>query len=618
MSLRRGRAMRDAYAETALFRRRALVGFVASLLGVLVLAGWYFRLQVVHHALYSTRSEANRIKARPIIPARGLIYDRAGRLLADNVPAYRLELVPEQVADIPATLQALAGVIALSADDRERFQSALQVTRRFLPVPLKLRLSEAEVARFAVNRHRFAGVDVVPYLTRRYPYADLFAHVVGYVGRRDVDDLNALVDARYAALTHSGKAGIERYYEERLRGEIGYEEVEQNARGRDLRVLTRTSSKPGSDLYLSVDAELQRVAVDAFGEHQGAAVAVDPRNGEVLALVSLPSYDPNPFVGGISSAAFTALNASPSRPLFNRVVLGGYEPGSTIKPLMALIGLETGLRTPEETVTSTGVFRLPGQAREYRDWRKGGHGRVNLRTSLEQSVNTYYYQLAMDLGIDRISEQMARYGFGAPTGIDLLGEASGILPSREWKQRVRRQGWYPGETVIIGIGQGYWVTTPLQLVQGVSILAAGGEKHRLHLLRASQTGFADAQVPEPQPPAQRVVSDARHLAAVREGMEAVVQSPAGTARAINVGATYRIAGKSGTAQRVTRVGDQAIKLDDLPFNLRHRALFVGFAPAQAPRIAVMVVVESGGSGSLAAAPVARKIMDYWVLKGESR
>lgn len=618
MSRTRGRTLRDAYSEAALFRRRALVGFGACVLGVVVLAGWYFRLQVINHDLYATRSEANRIKARPIVPARGLIYDRVGRLLADNVPAYRLQLVPEQVRDIPETLTELSNVIAISADDRERFESTLRVTHRFLPVPIKLRLSEAEVARFAVNRHRFTGVDVVPYLTRRYPYGELFAHVVGYVARRDENDLKALDDARYTALTHSGKAGIERYYEDRLRGEIGYEEVEQNARGRDLRVITRNPSKPGSDLYLSIDAELQRAAVAAFGEHQGAAVAVDPRNGEVLALVSLPSYDPNPFVGGISRVAFDKLNASPAMPLFNRVVQGGYEPGSTIKPLMALIGLELGVRKPEDTVMSVGAFRLPGQDREYRDWRKGGHGRINLRESLAQSVNTYYYQLAVDLGIDRISEQMARFGFGAPTGIDLQSEVSGILPSREWKQKARRQPWFPGETVITGIGQGFWVTTPLQLVQGVSILAAGGEKYRLHLLRATQTGFSNEPVLEKLPAGERIVKDGANLAAVREGMVAVLHSPTGTARAIGASSPYLIAGKSGTAQRVTRIGDLAIKLDDLPFNLRHRALFVAFAPADDPRIAVAVVVESGGSGSLAAAPVGRKIMDYWLRKDPSQ
>ncbi|PKM08906.1 MAG: penicillin-binding protein 2 [Gammaproteobacteria bacterium HGW-Gammaproteobacteria-4] len=608
-----GRALRDAFTEAALFRRRAALGFIIVALATLLLAAWYFRLQVIHHAIYSTRSEANRIKARPIAPARGLIYDRAGRLLADNVPAYRLELVPEQVADIPATLSALSEVIALGSEDRQRFEAARQASRRFLPVPLKLRLSEAEVARFAVNRYRFPGVDVTPYLTRRYPYGDLFAHVVGYVGRRDADDLKSLDDSRYAALSHSGKSGIERFYELRLRGEIGYEEVEQNARGRDLRVIRRTPAKPGNDLYLSLDARLQAATTAAFGEHHGAAVVLDPRNGEVLAMVSLPSFDPNPFVGGIAYADYAALNASPSRPLFNRVLFGGYEPGSTIKPLLALIGLELGLRTPSDTVLSTGAFKLPGQDREYRDWKRGGHGRIDLRESLAQSVNTYYYTLANELGIDRISAQMARFGFGAPTGIDLLGEVSGILPSREWKRNARGQPWFPGETVIIGIGQGYWVTTPLQLAQGVSIIASGGVKYRPHLLRATRAGFASEMLTEPLPAAERVVADAANLAAVRDGMVAVMHSPTGSGRAAAVGAPYRIAGKTGTAQRVTRVGDTAIKLEDLPFNLRHRALFVAFAPADAPRIALALVVESGGSGSGAAAPIARKILDAWLL-----
>lgn len=618
MSSRGGRTLRDAFAEAAIFRRRAALGFIGALLATLLLAGWYFRLQVIHHDIYSTRSEANRIKARPIAPARGLIYDRAGRLLADNVPAYRLELVPEQVKDIPATLSALSRVIALSNDDLQRFEVARQASRRFMPVALKLRLSEAEVARFAVNRYRFPGVDVTPYLTRRYPYGELFAHVVGYVGRRDAEDLKALDDARYAALSHSGKSGIERYYETRLRGDIGYEEVEQNARGRDLRVIRRTPAKPGADLYLSLDAHLQAATAAAFGEHHGAAVVLDPRNGEVLAMVSLPSFDPNPFVGGIGATEYAALNASPSRPLFNRILLGGYEPGSTIKPLLALIGLNLGVRTPSDSVLSTGAYKLPGQDREYRDWKRGGHGRIDLRESLAQSVNTYYYTLATDLGIDRISTQMARFGFGAPTGIDLVGELSGILPSREWKRRERGQVWYPGETVITGIGQGYWVTTPLQLAQGVAIIASGGVKYRPHLLRATRAGFANDVVAEPMPAGQRIVPDDANLAAVRDGMIAVMHSPTGTARAAAVGAPYLIAGKTGTAQRVTRVGDTAIKLEDLPFNLRHRALFVAFAPADAPRIALALVVESGGSGTATAAPIARKIFDAWLLDESER
>jgi len=610
------RPLRDPQAEIALFRRRAAVAFLLALLAVAALGARFAWLQVVKHDEYLTRSEANRIKLRPIVPARGLIYDRAGRLLADNVPAYRLELVREQVADLDATLRGLAEILPISEDDLQRFHAAWRSHRRFQPVPLKFRLSEPEVARFAVHRHRFRGVDVVPYLTRRYPYGDLFGHVIGYVGRIDAEDAATLNPARYSGTSHIGKSGIERRYEDRLHGDIGFEHVEVNAEGRTLRVLERTPASSGEHLYLSIDAELQQAATAAFEGQHGAAVAIDPRNGDVLALISLPGYDPNPFVNGIGREDYAALLRSLSRPLFNRAVLGGYEPGSTIKPFIALAALELGLRRAEDRVLSTGAYRLPGQEREYRDWRRGGHGYVDLRESLAQSVNTYYYGIAVDLGIDRLSGYMARFGFGAPTGIDLGGEATGVLPSREWKRSARGQTWFPGETVIAGIGQGFWVTSPLQLAQSTAMLAAGGSAHPPRLLRAAQRGFDQDVVDEPL--RERVgepVRDPRHLAAVVDGMVAVMHGPTGTARAAAADAPYLIAGKTGTAQRVGRSGDEAVDLDLLPFELRNRALFIGFAPADAPRIAVAVVVESGGSGSRAAAPVARRIMDAWLLRG---
>lgn len=612
------RPLRDVQAEQALFRRRALVAFVAAALGLLVLTGRFAWLQVARHEEYLTRSEANRIKLRPIVPARGLIYDRNGRLLADNVPAYRLELVREQVADLEATLHGLGEILPIGEDDLQRFRAAWSSHRRFQPVPLKFRLSEAEVARFAVHRHRFRGVDVVPYLTRRYPYSELFAHVVGYVGRIDEEDARSLDPKRYSGTTHIGKSGIERFYEGRLHGEVGFEHVEVNAEGRTLRVLERTPAESGEHLYLSIDAELQQAVVAAFEGQHGAAVAIDPRSGEVLALVSLPGYDPNPFVNGIGREAYAALLGSESRPLFNRAVLGGYEPGSTIKPFVALAGLELGLRRAEDVTWSTGAYRLPGQDREYRDWRKGGHGAINLRESLAQSVNTYYYSLAVDLGIDRLSGYLGNFGFGAPTGIDLSGEAIGVLPTREWKRATRNQAWYPGETVIAGIGQGFWVTTPLQLAHATALLAAGGRGHRPHLLRAAQRGFDAGVTAEPET-AQvgEPVKNPANLAAVVDGMVAVMHGPTGTARAAGVDAGYLIAGKTGTAQRVSRTTDEAIDLDALPFHLRHRALLVAFAPADDPRIALAVVVESGGSGSRAAAPVARRILDAWVLRGAS-
>lgn len=610
----RRQPLKNHHLEAEQFRRRALLGFAGVVLASCVLAGWYFHLQVLSHAEYVTRSEANRVKPRPVVPARGLIYDRAGRLLADNVPAYRLDITAEGVKDMEATVRGLREIVEMEDDEVARFRVDSRAAPKFRAVPIKLRLTEAEAARFAVNRYRFPGVELTPYLTRRYPYGPLFAHVIGYVGRVDRDDLKRLRDPKFTALSHIGKTGIERYYEERLRGEIGYENVETNADNRALRVVSRVPAEPGADLYLSIDARLQQAMVDAFGDQHGAAVAVDPRTGEVLAMVSLPSYDANLFVGGISHADFAALNRDQARPLFNRVVLGGFAPGSTIKPFMGLAGLEYGIRTPDSTVFSSGAFRLPGAAREYRDWRRGGHGTINLRESLAQSVNTYYYKLALDLGIDRIDEFFGRLGFGGQTGIDLTGEVTGVLPSRAWKSERFKQDWYPGETVITGIGQGYWVTTPLQLAQATAMIAAGGERHRLHLLRAAQAGFDAPRLPEPQPPGERVVADPAHVDAVREGMVAVLHSASGTARRIALDAPYRMAGKTGTAQRVGRKGSASLDPRRLAYHLRHQALFVGFAPAEVPTIAVAVVVEHGGSGSAAAAPVARRIFDAWVLR----
>jgi penicillin-binding protein 2 len=612
------RPLKDARSEAALFRRRALFAFAAVTLSLLLLGARFAWLQVTLHEEYLTRSDNNRIRLRPIMPTRGLIFDRNGRLLADNVPEYRLELVPEQVEDLAATLARLQQVLPLTPDELERFHDSYRGKRRFQSVPLKFRLSEAEVARFAVNRQRFNGVEVVPYLSRRYPFGDLFGHLVGYVGRIDVADQQRIDAARYAGTTHIGKMGIERVYEDRLHGTAGFEQVEVNAEGRTLRVLSKTPVRSGEHLYLSIDAELQRATVAAFEGQHGAAIAIDPASGEVLSMVSLPGFDPNLFVNGISHAAYAELNTSLSRPLFDRALQGGYEPGSTIKPFLGLIGLELGLRRPGDTTFSSGAFRLPGHRHEFRDWRRGGHGHVNLREALAQSVNTYFFQLAVDLGIERFSSEMGRFGFGRPTGIDLTGEASGILPSREWKRRARNEAWYPGDTVNAGIGQGFWVVTPIQLAQATATLAGRGRAPAPHLLRATQAAFDDDVVAVPLPPPPAAWSmDPRNVEAVVDGLVAVMHGPTGTARASASGSPYRIAGKTGTAQRVSRTGEASLRIEDLPFDQRHRALFIGFAPAESPRIAVMVVVESGGSGSLAAAPIARRIMDAWLLRGES-
>ena len=609
------RAVKDPLQESNLFRVRAAEGFLIIALCLAVLLGRYVWLQVLRHDEFSGRADENRIKLKPLPPSRGLIYDRNGVLLAENILDYRLELIPEQAGDVDATLDRLAAVIAISEDDREQFDALRKVKRRFHNIPLRYALSEQEVSRFAVERHRFPGVEVVPYLTRFYPQGSDFAHVIGYVGRIDTEDRERLEEARYSATTHIGKTGIERYYEDLLLGEVGYERIETNAEGRALRVLGRVPSKPGRHLHLSIDAHLQRATVAAFAGRAGAAVAIDPRNGEVLAMVSQPAFDPNLFVNGISRRNYAALIGDPKRPLYNRAVLGGYEPGSTIKPFIGLMGLRLGLRTPTDTTWSGGEFRLPGQNAVWRDWKRGGHGDVNLREALAQSVNTYFYDLAVDTGIDRIEPEMRAFGFGAPTGLDLTGEPAGVLPSRSWKQKRFGKTWYPGETVIAGIGQGYWVVTPVQLAHALATLAARGVSHRPHLLVSMQAGIdAPAEPVTVTSDAPVIMASPEQWDAVREGMEAVMHSPTGTAYAYGVDAPYRIAGKSGTAQRARRRGNQEYNESTTPEHLRHQALFVAFAPAEAPTIAVALVVEHGSSGSKAAAPVARAILDAYLMK----
>ncbi len=614
MRFGRRQQMKNPAAEAEQFQRRAALGFLGIALAIAGLCfGGYFRLQVLQHREYSTRSEANRIKPRPVVPARGLIFDRKGRLLADNVPAYRLEVVPEQTGDLKETLAELHLLVGISAEEMQAFEATRKGIRRFRPVVLKLRLSEDERARLAVNRHRFPGVDVVPYLTRRYPYGDLFAHVVGYVGRLDEADLEKLGDSKYSALTHVGKSGIERKYEERLRGEIGYENVEQNVEGRVLRVVNNQPSLPGADLQLSIDAELQRAAVHAFGDRDGAVVAVDPRTGEVLAMVSKPQFDPNLFVNGISHKDYNRLTRDPSVPLFDRNLHGGSAPGSTVKPFIGLAGLDSGVRTPQSRILSTGTFRINGRGRGFGDSHAHGHGWIDLKESIAQSVNTYYYQLALDLGVERFDAYMARYGFGAPTGIDLVGETSGILPSPEYKRKRWRQDWYMGDLVNAGIGQGLWKATMPQLAQATAAVANGGQRHQLHLLRSTREGYAAPWLLVAQPPPVRITDSPGNLLAVQQGMIAVVHGPTGTARRIGLGAAYLIAGKTGTAQVVSNRNNARLDPHSLPMHLRHQALFIGYAPADDPRIAVAVVVEHGGFGSTSAAPIARAIMDAYLL-----
>lgn len=601
--------LRNPKREADQFRIRALIGFLAVAVALLVLAAWYFRLQVLDHSEYARQSEANRIKPRPVVPGRGLIYDRQGRIIADNVPAYRLEVTPEEAGDPDALLQGLSEIFSLSEEDITRFRAERRANRGFRALTLKLRVEEDEVARFAVDRWRFPGVEIVPYLNRRYPHGDLFAHVVGYVARTDDSDV-ARYGRGHLLFPHTGRTGIERSYEDVLRGGIGYEHVETNVEGRALRTLGRVPATAGSDLRLSVDIDLQQAMVEAFGELHGSAVAVEPATGEVLGMVSLPSFDANLFVNGISHADYRRLMDDPARPLFNRNVLGGGPPGSTIKPLVALAGVDSGLRTPEWRVYSTGEFFIPGQRRGYRDAARGG-GWVDLRDSISRSINYYYYQLAYEMGIARFDAYMRRYGFGEPTGIDLVGENAGVVPSPQWKAQRSREPWYAGETVIAGIGQGYWIATALQLARSTAAIANGGDLHPLRLLAGRRDGYdAPWRVPAlPTPP--RITDNPAHLRAVREGMENTIHGR-GTATMMARGADYRMAGKTGTAQRVSRRGSASMDPRSLPYHLRHQALFVGYAPAEAPTIAVAVIVEHGGYGGTTAAPIARRIFDAWL------
>ncbi|MDT8437675.1 MAG: penicillin-binding protein 2 [Wenzhouxiangellaceae bacterium] len=588
----------DAARVGQLVNRRILLLAGLMLLALALILARYGQLQLIDAHEYASQAENNRIRLRAIAPNRGLIFDRNGIALAENRPAYRLVMVRERVPELDPALDAVAALVGLDREEREQVRLRVLARRPFQPVVIKPDLSADEVARLALERHRLDGLEIEPYLVRHYPYGEALAHVLGYVARLDEADLARLDGDNYRATTHTGKLGLEREYEHRLHGTTGFERVETNAQGRTLRVLERRAPVPGDNLHLGLDLSLQLSAIEALGDLPGAVVVLDVATGQVLALVSKPGFDPNRFVNGISHADYRALLESRRRPLFNRFLNGGYEPGSTLKPFIALAGLEAGVISPATRVFSSGAFRLPGHSREYRDWRKGGHGWVDLSASLEQSVNTYFYELAHNLGIDAISRELALFGFGQATGIDLPGEYRGVLPSRAWKQRTLNQAWFPGETVITGIGQGFMVATPLQLAQATAMLAARGRGVSPRLVR-------------PEAAAQRVQHATAHWDAVFEGLHAVVHGSRGTARAIRPALRgVEIAGKTGTAQVFTRPEDEARARaqDELPWYLRNHALFIAFAPWDAPRVAIVVVVEHGGGGASVAAPVAAEVL----------
>lgn len=615
----RGITLKDSIRELALFRNRTIVAVFLTVLLLLVLLGRLFYLQVYNHTRYTTLSHNNRVNILPIAPTRGLIYDRNGIVLAENIPTFRLEIVPERVDDMERTLEEIGKLIEIRDVDLQRFRDSLKRTRRFKEIPLRFRLNDIEVARIAVNRHRLPGVEINSRLSRHYPLGELTAHVVGYVGRINERELKKLDTSNYSATSHIGKVGIERSYEDMLHGRVGFQQVETNARGRILRELERTPPMPGRSLHLNVDIRLQRVAEKAFAGERGALVAVDPRDGAVLAMVSTPSYDPNLFVNGIDSKTYAGLRDSNDRPLFNRALRGSYPPGSTVKPVIGLAGLESGTVRPHDKVFCPGYYTLEGDDHRYRDWKRWGHGPVTVHRSIVESCDVFYYDLAFKLGIDRMSSYLAKFGIGEKTGIDLVGESSGLLPTREWKRANRNQPWYPGETLITGIGQGFMLTTPLQLASFTGTLGMNGQRFRPRLVGAIEdpaSGEIAARPPEPLPPVP--IKSRNNWLDIQEAMKDVVHGPRGTARSIAEGVDYTIAGKTGTAQVFGIAQGEEYVAEEIAKRLRDHALFVSFAPLEQPQIAIGVIVENGGGGGAVAAPVAGKVMEAYFRNSKQK
>ncbi len=607
--------LKDHEKDARLVRNRVVVGAVAVMLLICVLIARLYYLQIIQYDYHSTLSENNRVHVQPIPPTRGLIFDRNGVVIADNRPSFSLSMTRERAGDWQQVLDSIVEILELTPDDRALFEKRMRQGRRpFEPVPILFELNEEQIARVAVNQFRLPGVEVVAQLVRHYPQGAHFAHSVGYVGRINEKELKTLDPVNYSGTHHIGKTGIERFYEATLHGQVGYEEVETNARGRVLRVLKRTDPKPGKDIVLSLDIRLQEAAEAALAGRRGAVVALDPRTGEVLAMVSQPSFDPNLFVTGISFKAYAELRDSIDRPLFNRILRGLYPPGSTIKPAVAIAGLDSGAVTPSSRVFDPGYYQLPNYDHKYRNWNRSGDGWVDLDTAIMRSNDTYFYDLAHKMGIDRLSSYMNKFGIGQRVSLDMFEESAGLMPSREWKRATRRQAWFPGETLILGIGQGYMQATPLQLAQATALIANKGVWNRPHLAKTIE----GQQPVDPNPMDDIVLRDKSDWAKVTHGMEQVMHNARGTARKAAAGAQYRIAGKSGTAQVVAI--KQGEKYDRNKLQERHRdhALFVAFAPADAPKIVVSVMVENGESGSGVAAPVVRQIMDAWLLDENGR
>ncbi len=609
--------LKDHFREARIFRHRVVVAALVLIVLLGVLVARFHNLQVVHHTDYATQSDRNRVHVQSIPPTRGLIYDRNGVLLAENVPSYNLSIIKERVEDLDQTLEVLKGLLAIDDDEVQKFQKRLRQRRRpFEAVPLRYRLKEDEIARLAVNEYRLPGVEVEAQLVRHYPFGKLFAHSIGYVGRINDRELEAFSPEQYERYsgTHiTGKIGLEKYYEDILLGEVGSQNVETNARGQVLRVLERVDPVPGANLVLNVDVQMQRAAYDAFEGQRGAAVVIDTITGGVLSMVSTPSFDPNLFVTGISFKDYRALSDSLDLPLFNRALQAQYPPGSTVKPMLGLAGLHNGIIDEHYSIRDPGFYQLKGDERVHRDWKPEGHGhKVDLRQAIQESCDTYFWDLAFRTGIDRMHNFGVQFGLGARTGVDIPSERRGIWPSKEWKRGARGLPWFPGDSLNVGLGQGDVLATPIQLALMTSTMANKGVRKKPLLVRSINA----VEVPvETIAPTSNVSEE--HWDVVYDAMESVVHSRRGTAKVIRPGTKYQMAGKTGTAQVVAIAQGEKYDSESLAERHRDHALFVAFAPVDNPHIATAVLVENGEKSSKAA-KIARKILDKWLLTRDGR
>jgi penicillin-binding protein 2 len=608
--------LRNVEADLSRFRDRVLVASLVVVACFVLLTLRLVYLQVVRHEDLLEQAENNRTAIIPVVPNRGLILDREGIVLATNYSAYTLEVTPSKVSNLEQTIDQLAEVVDISARDRRRFRKLMEESKSFESLPLRTRLSDEEVARFAAQRYRFAGVDIKARLFRNYPYGELASHVIGYIGRINSAEKEKLEEsddpANYRGTEYIGKLGIEQSFEAELHGITGVDSVETSAGGRATRKLASQPATPGNTVQLSIDIKLQQLIEELYGPRRGALVALDPKTGEILAFVSKPTFDPNLFVEGIDSESWQALNESPDKPLLNRALRGTYPPGSTYKPFMALAALETGVRRPEQSIADPGFFMFG--AHRFRDDKEGGHGMVDMYRSIVQSCDTYYYILANDMGVDSIHDQMQRFGFGELTGIDILGEVRGLLPSTDWKRRAYKradqQKWYAGETISLGIGQGYNNFTMLQLASATATLANNGVKMKPHLVRQ----VVDVLTRSPRPTTHEAVGQAvakpENIAVIRDALVGV--NIEGTSASSFVGAGYTSAGKTGTSQVFQIKQGEKYVASRIDERLRDHALYMAFAPAEAPKIALAMVVENAGFGGQNAAPIARRVFDYWL------